>query len=90
MRTVASWAVLAACVGSCALASAREGVQFTVEKTAGGGTLIRALTPVVVPGRLHQPEAFYVLQRTRLEYGAEPLERDFLPRILEAARKHPF
>ena len=45
---------------------------------------------VIIEANRQQPNAFYVLERSIVDYEWQTLEQDFLPRILLATGKHPF
>ena len=61
-----------------------------VERTAEGRKVYRITTGFVIEGRIQKPNAFYVLQRSQINYDWARLNRDFLPGILEAVKKDPF
>jgi len=44
----------------------------------------------VIEGRIQKPEAFYILQRSNLNYESLELKRSFIPNILESVKKEPF
>lgn len=44
----------------------------------------------VIEGRIQKPEAFYILQRSNLNYDALEPKRSFVPRILDTVKKSPF
>ena len=54
-----------------------------------GGGIIR-LDEEVIEGRIQKPEAFYILQRSNLNYESLELKRSFIPNILESVKKDPF
>ncbi len=56
---------------------------------SGGGNIIR-LEEEVIEGRYQKPEAFYILQRSNLDYEALELKKSFLPNIVESVKKAPF
>src|SRR5690349_13761238 len=64
--------------------------KVKVERTASGQKVFRITEGIVVEGHVQKPNAFYVLQRSSIDYDWESLKQDFLPKILEAASKHPF
>ena len=64
--------------------------EVKVERTASGQKIIRITTGIVVEGRVQKPNAFYVLQRSSIDYDWEALRQDFLPRILESVGSSPF
>ena len=61
-----------------------------VERRAGGRKIYRITTGFVIEGRIQKPNAFYVLQRSQINYDWSELDKDFLPEILEAIKKEPF
>jgi hypothetical protein len=81
---------------SSAIARAQEetasqaGPKVKVERTASGQKIFRITEGIVVEGKIQKPNAFYVLQRSSMDYDWETLKQDFLPRILNATGKHPF
>ena len=56
----------------------------------GGRKVYRITTGFVIEGRIQKPNAFYVLQRSQINYDWTKLKKDFTPRILNAVRKSPF
>ena len=89
-------AVLAAMVFSSTAALAQEtggevqAPKVKVERSASGQKIFRITEGIVVEGRIQKPNAFYVLQRSTMDYDWESLKQDFLPKILQATTKHPF
>ena len=64
--------------------------KVQVERGAGGKKVYVIKTGFVIEGRIQKPNAFYVLQRSSMDYDWELLKQDFLPKILDATRHHPF
>lgn len=64
--------------------------KVKVERSASGQKIFRITEGIVVEGRIQKPNAFYVLQRSSMDYDWESLKQDFLPKILQAASHHPF
>ncbi|MDB4967919.1 MAG: hypothetical protein JWN44_3608 [Myxococcales bacterium] len=64
--------------------------KVKVERSASGQKIFRITEGIVVEGKIQKPNAFYVLQRSSMDYDWESLKQDFLPKILQAASKHPF
>lgn len=64
--------------------------KVKVERSASGQKIFRITEGIVVEGKIQKPNAFYVLQRSSMDYDWESLKKDFLPKILEAASHHPF
>jgi hypothetical protein len=64
--------------------------RVKVERSASGQKIYRIEDNIVVEGRIQKPNAFYVLQRSNIDYDWETLKQDFLPKILQATTRHPF
>ena len=66
--------------------------KVKMERTASGQKIYKIETGIVVEGRVQKPNAFYVLQRSSIDYDFESLKQDFLPRIIDATKapKNPF
>ncbi len=64
--------------------------KVKVERSASGQKIFRITEGIVVEGKIQKPNAFYVLQRSGMDYDWESLKQDFLPKILQAASHHPF
>jgi len=56
----------------------------------GGKKVFRITTTFVIEGRIQKPNAFYVLQRSQINYDWAQLKQDFVPRILDSVKKSPF
>jgi hypothetical protein len=64
--------------------------KVKVERSSTGQKIFRITEGIVVEGRIQKPNAFYVLQRSTMDYDWESLKQDFLPKILQATGRHPF
>ena len=64
--------------------------KVKVERSASGQKIFRITEGIVVEGKIQKPNAFYVLQRSSMDYDWESLKQDFLPKILQATGRHPF
>jgi hypothetical protein len=64
--------------------------KVKVERSASGQKIFRITEGIVVEGKIQKPNAFYVLQRSSIDYDWESLKQDFMPKILQATGKHPF
>lgn len=63
--------------------------KVRVERRAGK-KVFRIETSFVIEGRIQKPNAFYVLQRSQINYDWVKLKQDFVPRILETVKSAPF
>ena len=85
--------VIALLVGAAPVAGAQEATaapKVKVERTASGQKIFRITEGIVVEGKIQKPNAFYVLQRSSMDYDWESLKQDFIPKILQATGRHPF
>ena len=64
--------------------------KVKVERSSSGGKVFRITEGIVVEGRIQKPNAFYVLQRSGIDYEWETLNQGFLPKILQATGQSPF
>ena len=64
--------------------------KVKIERSASGQKIFRITEGIVVEGKIQKPNAFYVLQRSSMDYDWESLKKDFLPNIIQAASHHPF
>ncbi len=67
-----------------------ESPKVKVERGAGGKKVYVIKTGFVIEGRIQKPNAFYVLQRSQINYDWAALKQQFIPRITDAVRKSPF
>ena len=77
-------------VPTVALAQDAAAPKVKVERSASGQKIFRITEGIVVEGRIQKPNAFYVLQRSSMDYDWESLKQDFIPKILQATGRHPF
>ncbi len=64
--------------------------KVRVERGKGGKKVYVIKTGFVIEGRIQKPNAFYVLQRSQINYDWAALKQRFVPRILDAVKKSPF
>lgn len=76
--------------GQGAGAAAGNAPKVKVERSASGQKVFRITEGIVVEGRIQKPNAFYVLQRSTIDYDWETLNQGFLPKIIQATEKRPF
>ena len=43
-----------------------------------------------IEGRIQKPQAFYILQRSNLNFEGLELKRSFVPKSIESVEKEPF
>jgi len=43
-----------------------------------------------IEGRIQKPQAFYILQRSNLNFEGLELKRSFVPKIIESVESEPF
>ncbi len=60
------------------------------KKAKGGKGNIIQLEEMRIEGRIQKPEAFYILQRSNLNYKSLELESSFVGNILDSVEKPPF
>ncbi|MBI3179912.1 MAG: hypothetical protein HYZ27_09645 [Deltaproteobacteria bacterium] len=48
------------------------------------------LEAIKVEGRIQKPQAFYILQRSNLNFEGLNLRQSFLPKIVQSVEKEPF
>lgn len=64
--------------------------QSTGKAKDKGSPRVIQIDTVTVEGEVQKPEAFYILQRSELDFrGLEP-KKSFIPLILESVEKEPF
>jgi hypothetical protein len=61
-----------------------------VERGAGGKKVYRITTEITIEGKIQKPEAFYVLQKSSINYEWQELKQDFVPKILDSVSRAPF
>ena len=66
--------------GLPAVAAAQDGAQRKVIR----------LEAIKVEGRIQKPQAFYILQRSNLNFEGLELKQSFIPKIVESVKKAPF
>lgn len=58
-------------------------------QSRGGRKVIR-LEAIKVEGRIQKPQAFYILQRSNLNFEGLDLKQSFVPKILKSIESEPF
>lgn len=48
------------------------------------------LEAIKIEGRIQKPQAFYILQRSNLNFEGLELKQSFIPKIIKSVEKQPF
>jgi hypothetical protein len=64
--------------------------KVKVERGAGGKKVYKIEGEIVIEGKIQKPEAFYVLQKSSINYDWHELKQEFAPKILDSVTKAPF
>ena len=64
--------------------------KVKVERGAGGKKVYKIEGEIVIEGKIQKPEAFYVLQKSSINYDWHELKQEFVPKILDSVMKAPF
>jgi hypothetical protein len=72
--------VLALLVGAGSASAQEQGKPRKVLK----------LDVITVEGRIQKPQAFYILQRSSLNFGELEKSETFLPKIVQSVNQQPF
>lgn len=75
--------------GAAAEAQA-DSAKVKVERGKGGKKVYRITEEIRIEGKIQKPEAFYVLQKSSINYDWQDLKQDFLPKILDSVTRAPF
>ena len=77
-------------LGLFIVAFASTGVSFAQKNDPNRKPRVIRIDTVKVEGRIQKPEAFYILQRSELNFeGLEP-KKSFVPLIIKSVDKEPF
>ncbi len=64
--------------------------RVKVERGAGGKKVYKIEGEIVIEGKIQKPEAFYVLQKSSINYDWHELKQEFVPKILDSVTRSPF
>ena len=67
-----------------------DATKVKVERGAGGRKVYKIQGEIVIEGKIQKPEAFYVLQKSSINYDWHELKQEFVPKILDSVTKAPF
>lgn len=68
----------------------QDAPKVKVERGAGGKKVYRITEEIRIEGKIQKPEAFYVLQKSSINYDWQQLKQDFIPKILDSVSRAPF
>jgi len=68
----------------------KEPAKVKIERGAGGKKVYKIEGEIVIEGKIQKPEAFYVLQKSSINYDWHELKQEFVPKILDSVTKAPF
>jgi len=71
-------------------AAEEQQAKVKIERGAGGKKIYKIEGEIVIEGKIQKPEAFYVLQKSSINYDWHELKQDFVPKILDSVTKAPF
>lgn len=66
------------------------GVGLATDVRAQGKRKVIRLEAIRVEGRIQKPQAFYILQRSNLNFESLELKQSFVPKIIESVERDPF
>jgi len=66
------------------------GVADIAQAQSRRGRRVIRLEAIKVEGRIQKPQAFYVLQRSSLNFEGLELKQSFIPKIFESIEEQPF
>src|SRR4029453_2655928 len=67
-----------------------EDPKVKVERGAGGRKVYRITEAMQIGRKIQKPEAFYVLQKSSINYDWQDLKQAFIPKIIESVAQAPF
>jgi hypothetical protein len=68
----------------------KDQTKVKIERGAGGKKVYKIEGEIVIEGKIQKPEAFYVLQKSSINYDWHELKQEFVPKILDSVTKAPF
>jgi hypothetical protein len=67
-----------------------KGASTKQAKSGGDAKNRIVLKDIVIEGKIHKPQAYYVLQRSNLNLEGLELNESFIPKIEKSAGQEPF
>lgn len=86
-RWAASTLLAGAMLLSASLAFAQ---QQPAGRAAGPGRKVIRLGEFKIEGQIQKPQAFYILQRSNLNFEGLELKNSFVPKIIKSVEQAPF
>jgi hypothetical protein len=81
LATIHSVAIIALFVGVCG---------WSAVVLAQAKRKVIRLEAIKVEGRIQKPQAFYILQRSNLNFEGLELKQSFIPKIVDSVENDPF
>lgn len=66
------------------------GASWTNAYAQDAGRRVIRLDAIKVEGRIQKPQAFYILQRSNLNFEGLELRQSFIPKIIDSVKRDPF
>jgi hypothetical protein len=85
-----TWTITVATLTALALVGSGAHAEEPVRKPRRPAPKVIELEAMVIEGKVAKPQVFYVLGRSRVLYENLKLQRVFVDRIIEGAKKNPF
>jgi len=67
-----------------------KGTSPKKAKSSGGAKNVIVVGQIDIVGKIHKPQAYYVLQRSNLNLEGLELSESFIPKIEKSAGQEPF
>lgn len=67
-----------------------SGQALAQEQTARSRRKVITISETRIEGRIQKPQAFYILQRSSLNFEGLELKNSFVPKIIRSVEKAPF
>jgi len=89
MTVLALFAVLTVSPVTTPGAEGADGHPVAIAQAAKKKRVIR-LDAITVEGRIQKPQAFYILQRSNLNFDELNKTESFIPKVVKSVEKDPF
>ena len=88
MRRVRKFVLVCEALGAVLTLAVSLGPAVAQEQ--GKPRKVLKLDVITVEGRIQKPQAFYILQRSNLNFGELEKTETFLPKIVQSVNQQPF